>query len=319
MAADGSTSPAALNDLIRCPRCGAPSPDVGAEPCGRTHCPRPFPVVGGQPVLVDFAESVIDRGRVVETAAVSLIPGREAGPLRRWLRAATGGTNRLAPANARRFLDAVKRLAPRPRVLVVGGGTVGPGIDVLAADGGAELVAFDVYASPHTRFVADGHAIPLIDGAVHGVWIQAVLEHVVEPQRVAGEIGRVLVEGGIVYAETPFLQAVHEGAYDFTRFTHSGHRWLFRAFEEIDSGPVGGPGTALLWAIRGVMRGLTRSDPAATLLTLPFAWVALFDRLVARPARIDSAWGVYFLGRKTATAALTHRSLVAYYAGGGPR
>ena len=50
--------------------------------------------------------------------------------------------------------------------------------------------------------------------------------------------GAPTVSDGVVYAETPFLQAVHEGPWDFTRFTESGHRWLFRAFERLDSGVV---------------------------------------------------------------------------------
>ena len=53
---------------------------------------------------------------------------------------------------------------------------------------------------------------------------------------------------GVVYAETPFMQQVHMGPYDFTRFTHSGHRRLFRRFEEVESGAVCGPGMALAWA-----------------------------------------------------------------------
>src|SRR5207237_664581 len=31
----------------------------------------------------------------------------------------------------------------------------------------------------------------------------------------------------LVLGDTPFMQQVHEGAYDFTRFALSGHRWLF--------------------------------------------------------------------------------------------
>ena len=90
------------------------------------------------------------------------------------------------------------------------------------------LVAFDIYASPQVQFVADAHHIPLEDGCFDAVIVQAVLEHVLEPGRVVAEIYRVLKPNGLVYAETPFLQHVHEGAYElFTRFTESGHRYLF--------------------------------------------------------------------------------------------
>ncbi len=52
-----------------------------------------------------------------------------------------------------------------------------------------------------------------------------------EPERVVSEIARVLKPAGMVYSEIPFMQQVHEGAYDFTRFTDSGQRWLFRQFK----------------------------------------------------------------------------------------
>ena len=56
------------------------------------------------------------------------------------------------------------------------------------------------------------------------VIIQAVLEHVMYPNKVVSEIYRVLKNDGLIYSETPFMQQVHEGPYDFSRFTESGHR-----------------------------------------------------------------------------------------------
>ncbi len=125
---------------------------------------------------------------------------------------------------------------------MIGGGTIGDGLDALYAAPELDIVAFDIFPTPCTQFVADAHRIPLRDGAVDAVVVQAVLEHVLDPWRVAAEIHRVLRPDGLVYADTPFLQPVHEGPYDFTRFTESGHRWLFRDFELIESGVVEGPG-----------------------------------------------------------------------------
>jgi ubiquinone/menaquinone biosynthesis C-methylase UbiE len=102
-------------------------------------------------------------------------------------------------------------------------------------------------------------------GRVDAVVIQAVLEHVLDPSHVVREIQRVLRNGGFVYAQTPFLQQVHAGPYDFVRYTSSGHRYLFRAFEEIAAGPVAGPGTQLLWGIDHIVRGQSRSELAGKL------------------------------------------------------
>jgi len=45
------------------------------------------------------------------------------------------------------------------------------------------------------------------------------------------------------------MQQVHNERYDFTRFTYLGHRRLFSAFDEIDSGASCGPG----WRWRGLI------------------------------------------------------------------
>jgi len=144
----------------------------------------------------------------------------------------------------------LKQACARPVVLVIGGATVGCGTSALYDDRDIEVVGSDVFSSGHTALVADAHKLPFHDATFDGIWIQAVLEHVLAPATVAAEIHRVLKPNGLVYAETPFMQQVHERAYDFSRFTRSGHRWLFREFEEIEAGAVTGPGVALLWSIR---------------------------------------------------------------------
>lgn len=119
-----------------------------------------------------------------------------------------------------------------------------------------------------------------------------------EPSRVVSEILRVLKPGGIVYAETPFMQQVHEGAADFTRFTELGHRWLFRDFDEIERGAIGGPGLSVYWSMKYFFRGFTRSRKMANILSVPFGLLALLDRFMPRAHILDGANGVYFMGRK---------------------
>jgi 2-polyprenyl-3-methyl-5-hydroxy-6-metoxy-1,4-benzoquinol methylase len=43
------------------------------------------------------------------------------------------------------------------------------------------------------------------DGTCDAVVVQAVLEHVLQPDVVVAEIHRVLRPDGLVYAETPFM------------------------------------------------------------------------------------------------------------------
>ena len=135
------------------------------------------------------------------------------------MRRAMEGRNRVANRMCQTMLRLVRERSRLPLVLVVGGGAIGEGVDALYADPRVCMVGTDAYVSANTRLVADGHALPFRDGVFDAVLIQAVLEHVLEPQRVADEIHRVLGPEGLVYAEAPVMQQVHEAAYDFTRFT----------------------------------------------------------------------------------------------------
>lgn len=293
----------ALRPLLRCPRCHGPlAGDDGGLACSSPGCGlagRAFPRVAGLPALVDFESSVLDEATLLERAGASGVlrrgDGGAGGALRRW----SAPPSRVAGRHMRDLVARLHAGGGRPRVLVVGGGTRNPGSDVLYDDAGIDVIAFDIYASPDLRFIADAQGLPLADGSVQAVSVQAVLEHVLDPWRAVAEIERVLTPGGLVYAVTPFLQHVHEGAWDFTRFTESGHRWLFRAFERIDSGVVAGPATAWVWSTEQLVRGLTRSITAGKAVRLAFSCVHLLDRLIPESHAVDGASCVYFYGRKS--------------------
>jgi hypothetical protein len=98
------------------------------------------------------------------------------------------------------------------------------------------------------------------------------------------------------------------------RYTSSGHRYLFRAFEEIAAGPVAGPGTQLLWSVDHIVRGLLRSELAGKLARVLFFWLRYLDRLTPTAFAMDNASAYYFLGRR-ADDELTPREIVNYYRG----
>jgi len=141
---------------------------------------------------------------------------------------------------------------------------------------------------------------------------------VLEPWVVAEEIHRVLRPEGVVYAETPFLQQVHEGAYDFTRFTESGHRWLFKKFDLIDSGALSGLGAYLQWTVDYTARSVVGTRRAGTIAKALLFWVHYADH-IARPGfSVDTASCVYFLGRRS-DQELSPRSIVSHYKGAQTR
>ena len=316
--------------LLRSPRTGsalALSFDGGrlaavtASPSSAGDAVESFAIVDGIPVLVDFDHSVLDRDATLASGATSRVTRRTSRAWR-FAQSVVGGSPRIAQ---RKCAELVERLVAeggavgaddRPLVVVAGGGTIGGGAQALYDDARVRVAGFDIYASPNVQIVADAHAIPLADGCADAVWIQAVLEHVLDPARVASEIARVLRPGGYVYAETPFMQQVHEGAYDFTRFTQSGHRWLFRAFEPVDEGVIDGPSGALRWAVRYFVASITRSRTAGAVAGALLFWLRFLDPLVDPRHASDGAGCLYFFGRKRASGmALTPHEAIAAYRG----
>lgn len=293
---------AAIRPDLRCPRCrGELAWREGEADCPTCAC-GPFLDVEGCPVLVDFDQSILDRrGYKAWEAAGKAV--RSACAPRRTRACRTSVAARMAGA-------LLSRLTPGSRLLVIGGGSIGVGAEPLYDSDAILLVGTDIYASPEVALIADGHNLPFADASFDAVWIQAVLEHVLEPQRVVDEIHRVLRAGGLVYAETPFMQQVHEGAFDFARFTVSGHRWLFRRFDCIEAGATRGAGTALQWSIRYLARALTNSDRLSRLAAWPFSWLRFFDR--SGRLHQDAASGVYFLGTRSESE-MKPSEIVAFY------
>jgi SAM-dependent methyltransferase len=303
-----------LSDIIRCPRCRARLDRLENRLiCTDTGCHysnEGFQFSDDQPVLIDFERSVFDRPRA---NAVSSVLRRDdmRTSLRNRVMDFFEGSNQIGVANSRAVLRELKSLSKEPALLIIGGGGLGAGVETFLQDASVQVIATDVYASANTQVVADAHHLPFDDGVFDGVWITAVLEHVLEPQTVVNEIWRVLKPAGLVYAETPFMQPVHGNAYDFTRFTACGHRWLFRRFEQIDAGASAGAGHALAWSVRYFVRAFLGSK-IATFVALPFFGLRLCDNFADARRTADAAMGLYLFGRKS-DRSLAPKDMVPYY------
>lgn len=292
-----------LPDLV-CPRCRRIlNQNVDGFHCSAGDCPfvtpGSFATVDGCPVLIDFQESILDPAWVMASGGKSVINRAGKESLKQRVKSVLFPINPVSQTNAERFAEQLKSLAERPRLLVIGGGVEGVGMQALYEDPAIQVIGFDIYASELTQMIADGHQIPLRGACVDGVWIQGVLSVLLSPWRAVEEIHRVLKPGGCVYAETAFLQPVCEGRYDFFRFTESGHRWLFRHFELVNSGIVQGPGYQMLWTIDRLFRGLFRSVAAGNVVKALFFWLRYLDKFLPQTFSSDAAAGVFFLGKKS--------------------
>jgi SAM-dependent methyltransferase len=304
-------------ESLRCPRHGGRlvrREDRLVCECGDDGEAVEFPILSGTPVLVDFDRSILDRNDTIANAGQSTVERTEYRGASRVVKQMLSPRKSGTRSNVAALLDELRTRRDKVRVLVVGGGSVGQGMQPLYDDPQTEIYAFDIYRSSNIQFIADAHAMPLPDAFFDVVIIQAVLEHVLQPSEVVSEIWRVLKDDGLVYAETPFMQQVHEGAYDFTRFTESGHRYLFRRFDVISSGANGGPGTQFAWSVDYLARSVFRSRAAGKLAKLAFFWVQYLDAWIPPEYAIDGASGVFFFGRKT-QAEVPPAAMVSYYGG----
>lgn len=312
--------------LLRCPICKSNLVLADSQfKCTNVHCGAFFPIVNGVPVLINESSSLFSIDEVVNNKNTIFRPSSKMPRFATRL-VPTIDCNIKAKKNYEKLTELLLRENANPQVLVVGGVTVGRGMQVLLSVPSIECIESDVAFGPRTALICDAHDIPFESYSLDGVIVQAVLEHVVDPYRCVHEIHRVLKDRGLVYAETPFMQQVHSNNYDFTRFTHLGHRRLFRNFEEISSGAVAGPGSALAWSYAYLLRGFAslfpgfaKSKAAITFLRafvrFTAFWLKYFDYyLIDKPNTFDAAPCYFFMGRKS-NKVLSDRELIELYRG----
>jgi len=156
--------------------------------------------------------------------------------------------------SSQRLRDRVARLLRPPDPFV-------PNPDELAIDaplgrwnlyiGGAGsgvdgYVNVDIVCLPGVSIVASAEELPFRAGLFQRVECDAVLEHVEWPDRVMGEITRVLAPGGFAHLVVPFCHPFHEYPKDYRRYTPDGLRQLAGSLEVISSGWRTGPTATLL-------------------------------------------------------------------------
>lgn len=265
----------------------------------------------GKPVLINFEEcdTVCNKDKYRSGNREFYVP-RTMGLLAKVARRMLHGKNRVAERSAFKIIREITRSKAQPRVLIIGGAEIGQGVEIILGCKNISVTSIDIYPVEDICFVADAHYLPFQDESFDAVWVQAVLEHVVDPIKVVDEIYRVLNRDGMVYSEMPFMQSVHEGAYDFLRATSAGHRYLFKSFSRLDGGVLRGVGTSYAWALKGLILGITRSKVAANIFSLPMFVLSRFvDRVCSKKVNYEAANNSFFLGQK-AERQCNHRTLI---------
>lgn len=223
------------------------------------------------------------------------------------------GTSKVTQENVQKFLSKLK--SDNKKILVIGGASKGAGTNDLWDNKKIEITSIDIAGTENVDYIADAHYLPFKNETFDAVWIQAVLEHVISPQKVVNEIHRTLKDGGIVYSEIPFMQQIHMGKHDFTRFTGAGHRYLFKNFEKINIGINGGPGVTLAWSLKYFVWSISNEKIANYISILPFLFLRLLDKFLSEKASWDSSSGYYFLGKKNNKFKFNKNELSQFYRG----
>ena len=286
--------------------------------CVSLYCHTTFPIVDGIPVLINEANSLFSVSDFTHRRDTYLTPRSKLTQLAKKF-IPTLSRNLKARANLSRFVELLHKKSANPQVLILGGSVVGQGLKQILSLPFIQFIESDVSFGPRTVLICDIHDIPFEDETFDGVITQATLEHVVDPFRAVEEIHRVLKKDGIVYAETPLLQHVHVGRYDFTRFTHLGHRRLFRKFDEIHSGAAMGSAMSLAWAYEAFWLSFVQSRLARAvvkgLVRLTIWWVKYLDYcLIDKPGTLDAACLYYFMGTKS-DKIISDREVIKEYKG----
>ncbi len=280
--------------------------------CINIRCGKIFPIINNVPILIDENTSIFS----IEEIKNSNFPNSPKHIKNFIFRFFPSISNNLSSNKNFEMLDKLISNRINPKILIIGGATITANTDMIINPKNV-VIESDVYIGPRTQIILDSHHIPFENETFDLIIYQAVLEHVVDPYKCASEAHRVLKKEGIIFSATPFMQQVHIKQFDFTRFTHSGHRRLFRAFEEIESGIFAGTGVALAWSIKYFVRSLTNikflRSVFEMIVSFLFFWLKYIDFLTYKnKGSFDGASGFYFIGRKCDTI-LNDKELTKYF------
>ena len=300
-------------DWVRCPSChGRLIWGEASLTC--TQCAACYPIAhSGAPILLRHGHPLFPTSAYTKHERPASV--EKSGYLRRLVPQISVN---LAGMRILKRLE--QELQPEAAILVVGGGRQRKALGAVLSSEKFVTIYSDIDIEADVDLFSDAHELPFANEIFDAVITTAVLEHVMYPEQVIAEIVRVLRPGGRIYSELPFMQQVHEGAYDFTRYTLSGHRRLLNHFEELESGMIAGPGTALAWAIEYFLtafadRPLSRQLLKASSRFATF-WLKWFDYYLAKkPQAMDGASCTYFYGSKSSSN-IADELIIARYVGG---
>lgn len=123
--------------------------------------------------------------------------------------------------------------------------------DFLRRNGGGDLTSYDISSDDPAVILGPIESMPFDDASFDSALCNAVLEHIIDPERAMAELARVVRKGGHIVVTVPFLQPYHACPADYRRYTADGLAQLGRnaGLEVVELLPVHSIAQTLGWII----------------------------------------------------------------------
>src|SRR6185436_4143384 len=126
---------------------------------------------------------------------------------------------------------------------------------------------YDISSDDPAVIIGPIESMPFEDASFDSALCNAVLEHIIDPERAMAELARVVRKGGHLVITVPFLQPYHPCPGDYRRYTADGLAQLGRnaGLEVVELLPVHSIAQTLGWIIWEYARekgGLLRKSAA---------------------------------------------------------
>lgn len=164
----------------------------------------------------------------------------------------------------------------------------------LHRNGVTDLTSYDISSDDPGVILGPIEAMPFEDASFDSALCNAVLEHIIDPERAMAELARVVRKGGHIVATVPFLQPYHPCPGDYRRYTADGLAQLGRnaGLELLELLPVHSIAQTLGWIIWEYARekgGLLRKGAAWLIAFVMTSLSTRTDRKVLKNANTVQA------------------------------
>jgi len=121
----------------------------------------------------------------------------------------------------------------------------------LRGNGVTDLTLYDISSDDPSVILGPIESMPFDDESFDSALCNAVLEHIIDPERAMSELARVVRKGGHIVATVPFLQPYHACPGDYRRYTADGLAQLGRnaGLEVVELLPVHSIAQTLGWIL----------------------------------------------------------------------